>query len=61
MSLWAGQGVRLARTATAAELVRSVAEGAEAALAGAGRPRGPGVGGARDRGWEGHSPGREGP
>jgi nitronate monooxygenase len=35
MSLWAGQGVRLARSTTAAELVRGVAAGAEAALAGA--------------------------
>jgi nitronate monooxygenase len=32
MSLWAGQAVRLARPIGAAELVRSVAEGAEAAL-----------------------------
>jgi nitronate monooxygenase len=35
MSLWAGQGVRLARTTTAAELIRGVAAGTEAALAGA--------------------------
>lgn len=32
MSLWAGQGVRLACSTTAAELVKSVVEGAEAAL-----------------------------
>lgn len=36
MSLWAGQGLRLARTATASELVRNVAEGASTALAEAG-------------------------
>jgi nitronate monooxygenase len=33
MSLWAGQGVRLASSTTAAELVRSVVEDAESALA----------------------------
>jgi nitronate monooxygenase len=32
MSMWAGQAVRLARPTNAAELVRSVIEGAEAAL-----------------------------
>jgi NAD(P)H-dependent flavin oxidoreductase YrpB (nitropropane dioxygenase family) len=32
MSLWAGQGVRLARPTSAAELVRSVVEEAEVAL-----------------------------
>jgi nitronate monooxygenase len=32
MSLWAGQAVRLAHPIGAAELVRCVAEGAEAAL-----------------------------
>jgi len=43
MSLWAGQGVRLARATTVAELVESVAGGAEAALArAAARPRGAG-------------------
>jgi nitronate monooxygenase len=35
MSLWAGQGVRLARSITAAELTRTVVADAEAALAGA--------------------------
>ena len=39
MSLWAGQGVRLARRATAADLVRETVEEAEAALAAAGRTR----------------------
>jgi nitronate monooxygenase len=43
MSLWAGQGVRLARATTVAELVESVAGGAEAALArAAARPGGAG-------------------
>ena len=37
MSLWAGQAVRLARPARAAELVQSVVEGAEAALRGLAR------------------------
>ncbi len=37
MSLWAGQAVRLARPARAAELVESVVEGAEAALRGLAR------------------------
>jgi nitronate monooxygenase len=32
MSLWAGQAVRLARSTSAAELVKSVVEGAEAVL-----------------------------
>jgi nitronate monooxygenase len=35
MSLWSGQGLRLARSNTAAELIRSAITGAEAALAGA--------------------------
>jgi len=39
MSLWAGQAVRLARRATAADLVRETVEEAEAALAAAGRTR----------------------
>jgi nitronate monooxygenase len=39
MSLWAGQAVRLARRATAADLVRETVEEAEAVLAAAGRTR----------------------